>query len=376
MQFFQSIICLKGLDDRSRFSTIAFSSLFSFFLLANVFSEYFALNVLILIITSALLTFSTIRRLHDAKLNSNWQYIPGIVFVISGLIILLLNNTTSFWLLLLPTLPCILLLTYPSKQRNNQYILGYSGPIDLSAFKDVHLATHQTSQRIEPTLIGGTTDSSQHILEANPKAPSESYEDNSSNTNVNQFDFGELVRIKFLQNKLLQKGLLFVIVIIILSVVADKLFSSLQSDEPNSTMTEDIAQPLETTTSTAFSSSNLQQPLSMPDNFDLYQTIHQGITVHWQADEMANGPLWALATAKGDDSCQVIRFNKGKPIRTVSVDIENNIDYYANFSPLDSKELVKALAIRGNFSLCGYTFSLKGSQAALGKNNAYADLLN
>ncbi|TPH13842.1 DUF805 domain-containing protein [Litorilituus lipolyticus] len=376
MQFFQSIICLKGLDNRSRFSTIAFSSLFGFFLLANVFSDYFVLNVLILIVTCAMLTLSTIRRLHDAKLNSNWRYIPGVVFVVSGITILLLNNTSSFWLLLLPTLPCALLLTYPSKQRNNQYILGYLGPVDLSAFKDVHLATHNTSQRIEPILNGDTTDSSQHILETTPEAFSEGYEDGSIDNSVNQFDFGELVRIKFLQNKALQKGLLIIIVIIIISVVADKLFSKSPSNEADNQVTEDITKPLETISNTAFSSGDLQQPLNMPDNFDLYQTIHQGITVHWQADEVVNGPLWALATAKGDKSCQVIRFNKGKPIRTVSVDIENNIDYYANFSPLDSQELVKALAIRGNFSLCGYTFSLKGSQAALGKNKAYADLLD
>jgi hypothetical protein len=114
----------------------------------------------------------------------------------------------------------------------------------------------------------------------------------------------------------------------------------------------------------------------MPDNYTLYLSEHQGITINWQADEVSNTLLWSQLTAQGDESCKQISFNKGEPIRTLTVQVENttgtNNDYFASFSPLDSKTLIQALAFRGNFTLCGYDFSLKGSQAALGKNELYA----
>ena len=119
-----------------------------------------------------------------------------------------------------------------------------------------------------------------------------------------------------------------------------------------------------------------KHPLTMPDNYTLYLSEHQGITINWQADEVSEGLLWSQLTAQGDTSCQQISFNKGESIRTLSVDVGTsagtNTDYYASFSPLDSKELIQALAFRGSFSLCGYDFSLKGSQAALGTNERYA----
>ena len=122
--------------------------------------------------------------------------------------------------------------------------------------------------------------------------------------------------------------------------------------------------------------SNKGQLLAMPDNFNLYLSTFQGIIIHWQADQVESGELWSQATATGDESCQAIKFNKGSSLRPLNVLVENGSDYYASFSPMDSKELVRALAFRGKFSLCGYSFSLKGSQAALGKNNNYAHYLD
>ena len=108
----------------------------------------------------------------------------------------------------------------------------------------------------------------------------------------------------------------------------------------------------------------------------MYLSQHRGISINWQADEVSDTVLWSQLTAQGDESCKVISFNKGEPIRTLSVQVVNsngtNINYFADFSPLDSKALIQALAFRGNFTLCGYDFSLKGSQEALGKNEQYA----
>lgn len=376
MQFFQSIMCLKGLDNRNRFSAIAFSTLIIFLLLANMFNEHFAVSLVILVITSSILTMSTIRRLNDAQLSSNWQYIPGIIFFISGIIILLLNNSLSFWLLLLPALPCTLLLTYPSKHKSKQYIFGYAGPVDLSAYKEAQFNSHSASQRIEPTLAGGNTEQHQQAIDIHSHTSTERLGDINEDANTSQFDLGELIRIKFLQNKSLQKGLLISIMVFIVYVLLDSFLLSSTDEVVSNQPAIDKSTPLNTPKQHLFSSNELEDPLAMPDNFNLYQSRFKGITVHWQADEESNGTLWALATAEGDNSCETISFNKGAPIRTIKVVVENSIDYYAYFSPLDSKELVKALADRGSFSLCGYKFSLKGSQAALGKNNAYANFIN
>ena len=117
------------------------------------------------------------------------------------------------------------------------------------------------------------------------------------------------------------------------------------------------------------------QHLAMPDNFALYLTPHQGILLHWQADNVTSGQLWSQLTAKGDKSCQIINFNKGNDFRPLSIEVEANTEYFASFSPLDSQALIQALAFQGSFSLCGYDFSLKGSQSVLGKHNSYAAFL-
>jgi hypothetical protein len=45
---------------------------------------------------------------------------------------------------------------------------------------------------------------------------------------------------------------------------------------------------------------------------------------------------------------------------------------FADFSPLDTQQLIQLIAFKRSFNLCDYDFSLKGSQAALGKHHAYA----
>jgi hypothetical protein len=116
----------------------------------------------------------------------------------------------------------------------------------------------------------------------------------------------------------------------------------------------------------------------MPDAFSLYLSPYKGLIISWQADEVNNGTLWSQVDVQGDKSCNNIAFsprksNKQNTFRTLNVTVEETTNYYASFSPLDTKELIQSLAFRGKFSLCGYSFSLKGSQSALGKNKHYAE---
>ena len=135
---------------------------------------------------------------------------------------------------------------------------------------------------------------------------------------------------------------------------------------------DEVAPPKETITNQIIRLSEI----TLPDSFSLMLSEHQGLIIHWQADSTSATELWSLTSAKGETTCQNITFNKGDKIRTTSVIVENNTEYYANFSPLDTKALIHAIAFRGNFSLCDYKFSLKGSQAVLGKHNDYAEFID
>ena len=71
-----------------------------------------------------------------------------------------------------------------------------------------------------------------------------------------------------------------------------------------------------------------------------------------------------------------IEFNNGDKVRTITVVAEDAGSYYANFSPLDTQKVITSLAKRNKFSLCGYNFSLKGSQRTLNSQQVYSDYAN
>ncbi|MEY8213749.1 MAG: hypothetical protein RPR97_04600, partial [Colwellia sp.] len=153
----------------------------------------------------------------------------------------------------------------------------------------------------------------------------------------------------------------------ILSVIIAWLTTYIDSDtSPN------INKVVNETSTKPVMSITREHPLAMPDNFTLFLSEYQGVIINWQVDKANTAEIWSQQSAKGDKSCQSITFNKGKSIRTLHVQIERNSDYFANFSPLDSKAIIQALAFKNSFSLCGYNFSLKGTQAILGKHKHYA----
>jgi hypothetical protein len=374
--FLQAVFCLKGFDDRSRFFAISIIALFSFILLSAIFSDYLVISLVFLLLLTVVLTCSTKRRLQDAKLNKNWQFVPSALFLLTGVLSLVIDSSSSFYLLILPALSTALLLTYPSKNQNNltkvNYILGYYGPVDLSSYQQEPMNTKAQNQRIEPTLVSDGTINEQAYI---PETVAEHAITPSSATANKQADIGELIRLKFLSNRKLQLGIIASVSLIFIAVFINSLFTFF-SQQQNSSTTEFT----ESKTSLEVPSTNIQASrdhlISMPDNFNLYLSTHQGITIHWQADVVTNGELWSLLTAKGDKSCQTMKFNKGSSIRPFSVLVENDSDYFASFSPLDSKELIQALAFRSKFSLCGYSFSLKGTQAVLGKHASYTHFLD
>ncbi len=374
MPFLHAVFCLKGFDDRSRFFAISMLTLFSFIFFSAIFSAYLTVNLIILLGLSIVLACSTKRRLRDAKLNKNWQLVPAALFLFTGLLCLVLDNSGSYYLLILPLLSSALLLTYPSKNTSssNHYILGYYGPVDLTSYRHEPVVSKAHKQRIEPTLHADTDVDEKFFIDAN--ITKETNTNHKAANETNQVDLGELIRLKLLSNRKLQLSMIVCVSLVFIAVFATSLFNSVNQQQSD-VITQSSEQQVPPATQTIHLTSNKAHLLAMPDNFNLYLSAYQGIIIHWQADEVANGELWSLLKAKGDNSCQIIKFNKGSSLRPFNVIVENGNEYFASFSPLDSKELVQALAFRGKFSLCGYSFSLKGSQAVLGKHPQYAEFL-
>ncbi len=377
MPFLQAVFCLKGFDDRNRFFATSIVTILGFIFCSALLSDNLAVNVVILLLLTLVLTCSAKRRLHDAKLNKNWQLVPGGLLLLTGILSLLLKNSSSYYLLILPFLSTALLLTYPSKKTKEKknYILGYYGPVDLSEYKQKTEVISTPKQRIEPTLAAqGASEQpySYDIIDEQNISANDTITDENDNK---QADIGELIRLKLLGNRKVQLGLIASITLIFIAVLVNSAVNFIPTNEHQTTSTEsnEPQGPAIKVTSTILS--NKAHLLAMPDNFNLYLSEYQGLIIHWQADQVANGELWSQLSITGDKSCQRIEFNKGSSIRPLSVWVENGSEYFASFSPLDSGELIRALAFRGKFSLCGYRFSLKGSQAVLGKHNQYAPFL-
>lgn len=375
MPFIQAVFCLKGLDDRSRFFVTSLVSLVGFILLSAIFSDYTALIFICLLLLSFVLFYTTKRRLQDAKLTKNWQFVPSLLLLLTGSISLFIESNSSLYLLVLPALSIALLLTYPSKSNKlkSQYILGYCGPVDLSSYQEESTTNKVHNHRIEPTL---TANGDSEQLYMNEPITESTFTTTSNNEATTHVDIGELIRLKFLSNRKFQLAMIVSVSLLLIVVLVTSLFTHLNQKDDEAIVNNGGIKPTLVKDLSLEILSNKKYLLVMPDNFTLFQSEYKGVIVHWQADEVPNGKLWSLSTASGDKSCQLINFNKGEPLRPLSVYVENGSDYFASFSPLDSKELIQALAARGKFSLCGYNFSLKGSQAILGKHAQYAPFLD
>lgn len=376
MQLLKSIFCLQGFDNRTRFFAISSAIYIIFIMLASAFTGKIIVSVIIALLFSAALGLTSLRRLNDAKLNKKWLYAPSVSFALIALVIIFTEHHGSYYLLLLPALFSAILLTYSSKIESSkqEYTLGYIGPVDMSEYQQSSHQGKSAKYRIEPSIAGENV---MNIDAQQQEALSAEYsfqQTNQHNSHVNdqQSDIGELIRLKLLSNKKAQITIIAILAVILSGVIISWLISFFS----NSTLPEITQDPIAEAHAQSVVITR-EHPLEMPDNFTLYLSQHQGLIINWQADDNNSQQLWSQLSGQGDKSCQEISFNKGNPVRTLNVDIESvngtNSNYFAVFSPLDTEVLIQALAFRGKFSLCGYDFSLKGSQAALGKNEHYAN---
>lgn len=362
MSFFKSLICLKGHDDRFRFFTLSIASFICFAFFSVINSQAYFANTVLLLITSAILASTVIRRLHDARLVNTWLPICTGAYLLCGAIIIATTSPLFYGLLLLPTAPVLLLTTYPSDKKQH-YILGYAGPVDLSEYnKQSATQTH----RIEPSFGTNTsTETSTHET-VQPSLKHTGVE--FTHTNTPRYHFGEIAS-NIIANKKVLAGLCAIAFIVIIGIFV-MVSSNTSTNEAEPLAAAESIKKEELITLTR------NFPIEFSDDFSLMISQHSGLIIHWQADATESFSLWQQRTANGEKSCSAITFNNNNSVRTLSVNVEQNDKYYAEFSPLDTQTLLKELAYRGSFTLCDYKFSLKGSQAVLGKNSPYNRLVS
>jgi uncharacterized membrane protein len=114
--------------------------------------------------------------------------------------------------------------------------------------------------------------------------------------------------------------------------------------------------------------------VTFPDGFELvlYGDV---LAFRWLGDDGEAHDLWRLDTAKGDKRCTELVFNNGSKYRPLQVSLLSDSATEAKFSPLDTQAIINDIALRGSVKICGFNFSLNGSQSALGQNSRFSDFL-
>ena len=352
MKLLASVFCIHGCDNRPRYAIILLTVYFAFFLLTLIAQQQAIFSSLTLMVATAITALTTKRRLNDAKLIKNWLHIASGLFFVVGIVIIFAQQNAFYWLLLFPAAFSSLLLTYPSK-TNGHYILGYYGPVDLSEFQQQTINSH----RIEPSFSQSAIDENEPYQQSTVQQPPHHFAHQPN-------DLGEFIREKLLVKQHAKWAILTLVTAILITIVAT-IYTSEAQQEIGNQQTEIAELP------TAIEPPKLLYPLTFPDTFSIMMTEYSGVVLSWPGDYSEQTLIWQQLSAEGDNSCQQLIFNKNKAIRTLKVEVDENGDHFAYFSPLDSQVLIQDLAIKSNFKLCGYKFSLKGTQALLGKTSPY-----
>ncbi|TKB46947.1 hypothetical protein [Thalassotalea mangrovi] len=368
----KSLTCLLGRDNGERFLAIVTSTLLLFFILAsNLFTAWWA--QLIWAVPSVVMVFcTTMRRVRDAgrKIGLVWLFVglTGLSLLLPTLLPLITPHWGAYSPLLMVVFVGLYLFSLPAKDHQ-RYGLGYVGPIDLSAFASTEkVSSRPLNARVEPVLFA-QTNSAHPYQESMAQNPQDEYAQRLARQQVSEIaQWRQDLYQWFSQHRKLSWSLGTTLSLCIATALA---WPYLPAGEQSPTETAALMMPV-----MASQHSERNHRLAMPDDFYLLLNEHNGLIVHWQADIQRDGEIWSLASATGDDTCQFVEFNNGDKIRALNVTVENGGDYFANFSPLDTHTLVESLANRGNFGLCGYTFSLKGSLKALSSHPVYLDLVD
>jgi len=356
----KSLFCQKGKDNRSRYAVINTVAYVSFIALSLIFSNSSLLLIFSLLISVYTSSLTTLRRLNDSILKQKWFFTPAVSFLIFGLLIVTTQLSIFYWLLLLSAISSSVLLTYPSKKQI-AYIYGYHGPINIIKRSSGNTYQQRAANRVEPTIVHNELLSTKNLSEQSTSTSVHNAELPAFNEGQ---DIGEVIRIYTLKHRVLFATVFALFLVTIISGYFYSQSNQAVFSEPNNEINDKQKIPTRL------------HAINLPDNFSIMLSEFKGVIISWQGDTNEKSQFWSQASAQGDSSCQSITFNNGDDVRTLSVISNETGEFYANFSPLDTKSIVNNVAFRGKFTLCGYSFSLKGSQAVLGKHKIYSELIS
>ncbi|NQZ05549.1 MAG: hypothetical protein HRT35_00170 [Algicola sp.] len=362
MQQLKSLLCFSGSEQSSRFGVIQSAVYLCFFLLSLLLASVPALFFVVVLVLAVFATASSVRRVRDAGLAPMLSAIPIGVYVVCATLISSIGGS-SYFLLILAVLSTVGLMLCPSRQRHD-YIQGYHGPVDLSSHQAKKDTSNTYANRIEPTFVAshGTSDHSDtHNGQIDEHFSGQTDFDETTSQNN---DWIEPLKSWVLANQKVAIAAFGFMALLSLVLATLPMWSSNPVVEEQTVATPEPV--------VAAQKVRLHK-LEMPNNYYLMTDENQGLLIHWPAyAENDNPALWSILTAKGEPSCENLRFSDNTRFRTNLVEIENAGDHYASFSPLDTEALVKAIAAKSNFSLCGYEFSLKGSTAAINSSPIFS----
>ncbi|WP_108944789.1 DUF805 domain-containing protein [Shewanella halifaxensis] len=371
----KSLLCVKGLDNSQRFATISgliYLALFISVALVGPTGSLYVPGVIL----APILALTSLRRLRDAGKPAQLALLAMAPFIF---VIVTLVHVHSMMLLLTFMVLAVFAIGYLAMlpaARNLDYVQGYSGPVEMGdAARPVR--SQGGRARVEPTLGGiAPSEAREESIPASAeteyqqqvKAESyQSYTDQDSTRSRSRSAQSQLAPIQqFIEAN--RKAVIIAagsVVGCLLLVSLWTLFPSSETDNESVNVVDEteVVEPKVERISTA-----------MPDGFSL--ALEEDVLImRWLGESGAPENLWSLATAKGDKTCSRLRFNNGTEYRPIVVDLLADTGTEARFSPLDTEAIVVDMARRGNVSLCGYNFSLKGSQAALGKTAEFRAFL-
>lgn len=373
MLLLQSLVCLQGRDNGRRYLIISFVCYLVLLLLSPILDKTVLLVVLLFLSVSPIIAAASLRRIHDAGFATPFAGIPLAIFWINLFGLAYIEHGSKWALLFFGFVATLAMATISNAKirRNYQYLMGYSGPVNLSEQK-VEPSKHD---RIEPTIAGSSTQKG--VIPTSPTASSEKndfYVDQKTNLGdtpppSHSQGWEQKLGQWYNENKNLS---LIGLTLITLYIIAEIVFAiwptaEVETNAPEVTPVEQVKQRL--------------NKIEMPDQFWVIQDQYDAITIAWEGDFKSESDLvkkniyWLAETAQGDKDCTDLHFSLGEDIRTLRVTVKNGGDYYADFSPVDSELIIRSIADKDRFKLCGYEFELKGTRSLLRNNKKYRDYL-
>ena len=355
MQQLKSLFCFQGVDQPLRFGLVHLATLLLFLLFTQFPAQLFAMQLLLTLPLLVLGAASARRRVRDTGRPAWLTAIPVSGALLSFGFITFTSHGSALLLLMLPVLTTLALMAEKG-QKPHRYVTGYAGPVDLSA--SYHPQANQ-SARIEPTLTGEHGHQPTQAEIAVEEPPLQTSEPSEW---LNQ------AKAWIESNRKAAFAGLGVLFVAITVAAILPLMSAAPTVQPEAVVEQ---QPEPQSPAVAKERRN---PLPIND-YELLMDEYNALVIHWTSDENDDPTWWSILTADGESSCQAAVFNDNTRYRTNLVAVEDSGEVFASFSPLDTESIVRAIANKSRFSLCGYDFSLKGSRATISESRHYANYL-